>query len=226
MMPESVRRFILYFMRFTARDYFYVNSDVEAITWIQEQLEVEYLDITNPPVELQTAILELVVQPQGVGSSFIRNILENSDLFSIRYELVKLFLRELYKLMWDVSEPSSEKIKYYVLHSPRVRNEVGWVEIEPTGSCKTDRLDFPFPPYSDDISVFIHHPHALELLKNATAPIVKAFSGGTLDTQSVKMALHSKYSLSNSLTDKLPELEGLPKFKVVIGSSDDDIVKP
>ena len=93
------------------------------------------------------------------------------------------------------------------MHSEIHRHEAAWLDITPSGSCGRkllykyilyitacfstvpdlitpytvdEKVDFAFPPFSNDISVFVHHPNAAQLLVNETAPIIKSFSGGIM----------------------------------------------
>ncbi len=85
-----------------------------------------------------------------------------------------------------------------------------------------EKLDFAFPPFSDDVSIYVNHPNAIDLLFKENAPLIKAFSGGLLQTGLVKIALKKKYMEWSEIAERsLPELQGIPRYRVTIGSSID-----
>lgn len=66
-------------------------------------------------------------------------------------------------LTWPLPQSLGHKVKYYSLHQAAVRQEVAWVDFRTRGVCKDEGLAVLFPPYSNDISIFVRHPDAVDV---------------------------------------------------------------
>lgn len=147
---------------------------------------------SRPPlliaILIQGRIASLLADPRVHGCALIRGLLDKPDAFGVRKELVHKALVTLYKLMWDkwdvralrcsacpmaqsrvnLAPPAGpqrlgRRIKFYILHSEKVRKESAWVDFKVRGSCLEEGRTVLFPPYSNDVSIYVNHPDAVEV---------------------------------------------------------------
>ena len=132
------------------------------------------MDITRPPREFHGAILDALIDPKGQGSIMFRKMLEVPEQYKIRPQLVHDFIKVLHMVLWNPIEKLNAKIKYYILHSAEVRHESAWVDFEIGKRCDMEQRAVMFPPYSNDISIFVHHPQAVRIKRNQSATFVQS----------------------------------------------------
>lgn len=68
----------------------------------------------------------------------IRNMIKNPDNYGIRSEIILMFIKSFYKILWDRSNPLSEKLKIDNLIGRR--EEKGFVEIRSNEACERKKM--------------------------------------------------------------------------------------
>ena len=97
--------------------HFYMHTDVHAFEELMDALKADHRlqptvsGMTQPEEwadflrgaapELQDALLEHLLEPAHIGCGHIRLMLQHSDEYGIRKELVLSFLRAFYRLWWE-----------------------------------------------------------------------------------------------------------------------------
>jgi hypothetical protein len=216
--PDQAKALILRFLRYDPRPYFYMHTDTIALAWAQDKVgATDWFDPTNPPPAMRASLLDVLVQPLALGSVLLQKIAKFPDLFGVRRQLLPMFVRALYEVLWDPEEKLNRKIRYYVLHSPGTRRESAWVEFDVGGSCLEEGRYPAFPPFSDGVSVFVHHPRAIEAHRNRTASILRSMTGGFLQVPAIQRELKIKGDeWRAAVEDEYGPLAGLPKYRVTV----------
>ena len=120
--------------------------------------------------------------------------------------------------MWDPLNPQARKIRYYILHAPKLNGqytESAWVQFETDVVCAAENKIVAFPPWSDGVSIFISHPQGRRTVLRDVGLFVKGRSGGTWDSNELRDMAVEIYEHWARLTEESNEkLKGLPKFRV------------
>ena len=64
---------------------------------------------------------------------------------------------------WLPLQPLNKLIKYYVLPSDTTRHESAWVDFQVVGDCADEERAVLFPPYSEDVALWVYHPEAAKV---------------------------------------------------------------
>ncbi|CAD7945842.1 unnamed protein product [Amoebophrya sp. A25] len=76
-------------------------SDDRAVGHLEDQLEIENLDLSNPPKEMREKIMQLLLDhPQNQGDAFIRMLMKTPQRFGVSKNLVREVLRQFYLQLW------------------------------------------------------------------------------------------------------------------------------
>ena len=222
---NDVKGLLVRYLTFMKQTWFYVHTDTKALAWVEreigfdrERYDVNWLDITRPPREFQDALLDALTQVEGTGSLMFKHMLELPERYKIRKGLIETFIRALYLVLWDPEQPLNSRIKYYVLHAPGPRHESAWIEFAMGNRCFKENRVVMFPPFSDGISVFVHHAQALEIRRNQTATYVQSMMGGTGDLKEISEKIQSKGKDWDEVSKVASSdvLKGLPRYRVVV----------
>lgn len=73
------------------------------------------LNILNPRSQLIPALSELILKPENIGDLHIKMMLKYPNQFAIRPDIVKMFLKSFYKLLWNKDEELSKKLELEIL---------------------------------------------------------------------------------------------------------------
>lgn len=86
--------------------------DDEAIDHIEKEtgIQMDLKTLINPGQTVQPELLNVLIKPENQGCRHIKSLLKNSDFYSIRVELVQMFIRTFFKVLWDKSSLLSEKV--------------------------------------------------------------------------------------------------------------------
>ena len=226
---HDIKELIVRYLTYMQQQWFYVHTDTKALAWIEreigfdrERYNVNWLDITRPPMEFKDALLDALTQVEGTGSMMFKNMLTIPERYKIRKELVETFIRSLYLVLWDPEQPLNSRIKYYVLHAPGPRHESAWVEFAMGSRCHKEHRVAMFPPFSEGISIFVHHAQALEIKRNQTATYVQSMMAGTGDLKDISERIQSKGKDWDeaSKQSSMDVLKGLPRYRVIVMNED------
>ena len=235
---NAVEKWIKYENAINFRKYFYLNTDTDAVAFVENQISKsnhpnsnsdEPLDITLPPEIMQDAVLKALITPNGTGCPHLKAILTHPEKYNIRLQLVEEFITHVYRFMWDMNEPLRKKIKLYIYHAPYVGQtqtqpalqlprEAAWINLISDATCWNEKKVAIFPPWSEDVSVFIYQPQAVKELHKSTARFIKGMMGGAGSTGEILPKLEEKYEVWDVQTKStLKTMQGIPVFDVTIG---------
>ena len=91
--------------------------------------------------------------------------------FSIRREIVDMFITSFFKLLWNKQNPLSSKLELEILTGDH--KEVGFIEVRSEEACQKQQLAPLIPTKNKFISVFINNLDAVSIRR---AQISKFFS--------------------------------------------------
>ncbi len=143
---------------------FIMCTDDFALNHLERELSIEGLNINNPRPQIQAEILEALTKPENVGDSHLRMLLKYYEKYSINPDLVKLFLKSYYKLLWDKKNLLSSKLKLEVLVGEH--RESAFLEVRSNEACTKAQLApliTPREPGSEGLSIFINHLDAVSI---------------------------------------------------------------
>jgi len=73
------------------------------------------LNIQNPKGYLVNDLLGVLVKPENIGDLHLKMMVKYPQQFSIRKEIVEMFLRAFYKILWDKDNDLYQKLELDVL---------------------------------------------------------------------------------------------------------------
>ena len=88
--------------------------------------------------------------------------------------------------------------------------------------CLKENRIAMFPPFSEGISIFVHHAQALEIKRNQTATYVQSMMAGTGDFKDIAEKLQSKGKDWDEASKQASSeiLKGLPRYRVIVMNGD------
>ena len=158
--------------------HFYMHTDAHALDALIEalkadpQLQTAALDsmgfedwfefLRNPPQEMRACLLEHLVEPAHIGCGHIRLMLQQSDEYGIRKELVVAYLRALHRLWWE----GASEVTLTVLPGHHREGAVVNVRLD-AGVWSLSRIPL-ISPACDGRQMFINHPDVSAYLRRKT----------------------------------------------------------
>jgi len=91
------------------------------------------LDLRNPRPQDQAEILDALTEPENVGDLHIQLLLRYPNMYEIDVELVKLFIRAYYTVLWDNTNGYSNKLLLQVLIGEHT--ESAFLEVRSNQAC-------------------------------------------------------------------------------------------
>lgn len=165
---KQVKLYLNEYIEWMEQDYFYWCLDDEACDYVESEIGVEGLDFTDPRDDLESEMLNLLVNPSGIGDLHLKNLLKHSELYSARPEAVQYLIRSYYELLWDKSNSINQYIALEIL--PGSHNETAWLEIKSVQECFTLQvapLVTPREGSKTELSVFVHHYDGVLIKRNS-----------------------------------------------------------
>jgi len=147
---------------------FYMHTDAHAF---ESLMAANDADMQNPEVWFDSlhhaeprerdALLEHLVDPAHVGCGHIRLMLQRSDEYGIRTELVRSFLRSFYRLWWD----GAPELTLTLL--PGGHEEAAVVNVRVDGLAWGYSAIPLIAPACGGSQMFVNHPDVQALLRDA-----------------------------------------------------------
>ncbi len=73
------------------------------------------MNINNPRVQLIPELYSLITKPENIGDLHMKMMLKYPEQFAIRKEIVTMFLKSFYKLLWNKEDSLSQKLELEIL---------------------------------------------------------------------------------------------------------------
>jgi hypothetical protein len=140
---------------------FYFDTDDKAVAHLEKQLSISGLDIQSPKDEYKEKLLTALEEPENEGDLHISLMLKSPDLYAVRVQTVKHFLRVFYSTLWDDAD-YQDKLTLDVL--PGSHTETAFIEIRTEDTCNIEQVSpLVSPRDGDSTSVFINHIDAASI---------------------------------------------------------------
>ena len=85
------------------------------------------LNIQNPKGSLVNDLLRVLVKAENIGDLHFKLMINYPHEFSIRKEIVEMFLRAFYKILWNKNDDLYQKLELDVLLGDH--NESAFIEV-------------------------------------------------------------------------------------------------
>ena len=207
---------------------FYMHTDARAFEALKDTLQANprfqtaaidrrgpedwFEFLRNPPHDLREALLDHLMEPAHIGCGHIRLMLQHSDEYGIRKELVVAYLRALCRVWWE----GAPEVTMTVLPGDHGEGAVVNVRLS-TGVWSLSRVPL-ISPACDGRQMFVNHPDVSAYLRRKTVQnLVRS-----RDPLAVEASQESKLQKA---IDELAERQlgvtlgylakGLPVFEVV-----------
>jgi hypothetical protein len=185
------------YLQYMKAEFFYMCTDDSALNHLEEEISVTGLNLRSPKKQVQLDTLEALVEPDNNGDLHIKMLLRYPDMYGIDVELVKMFLRAFYKVLWDQSNPYSQKLILDILIG--THTESAFLEVRSNQGCtaaKQAPLIRPNEPVKDGLSIFVNHLDAasikrVEIAKFFSEYINKQKGGVSPETFHARMDHHA-----------------------------------
>ncbi|EGR32784.1 hypothetical protein IMG5_070660 [Ichthyophthirius multifiliis] len=109
---ESVDTFLKSYLQYIKQEKFYFATDDDAIFHLEREtgitLNIETL--RNPNENDKPELLKALIKAENQGDRHIKNLLKNSDLYSIRPEIIQMFIKAFFGILWNKQNPLKSKL--------------------------------------------------------------------------------------------------------------------
>jgi len=153
-----------------SRDKFYYDIDTNAINYFKSICNCPQLNIADPPESKKAILLNATTDYQSQGDEFFSKLLNNTQAFSIRPELVSSVIRAFYKVMWNKADPLHRRIKFVLLRGDY--DPKGFVMVKTPGYCNSQLLAPMISPELCSKQMGIYHGDAAVLLRTEIAGVM------------------------------------------------------
>lgn len=158
---ENVDVFLSEYLKQMQHNIFYMCTDDTAISHIEKEMQIEGLNIFNPRNQIVDELSNLVIKPENIGDLHIKMMLKYPEQFSIRKEIVEMFIISFYKILWNKNNDLSSKLELDILSGEH--NESAFVEVRSEHACQQQELAPLIPTKNKSISVFTNHLDAVSI---------------------------------------------------------------
>jgi len=73
------------------------------------------LNLHNPRPQIIPDLFNLISKPENIGDLHIKMMLKYPEQFAIRREIVSMFLKSFYKILWNKEDRLTNKLELEVL---------------------------------------------------------------------------------------------------------------
>lgn len=147
-------------------DEFYWCTDDIAINHLQATLQEYDINIVEPRYDLQYMILDVITDPNNIGDVHFKTLLTESDRLNIRRELVEMFIRTFYEVLWDKRQVYSSKIFHEQLIGSH--QESAFIDIRNDKDCNAPLLTSN-EMRINGVSVYLNHQEASKVRRSQMA---------------------------------------------------------
>ena len=168
-----------------ANAHFYFHTDAHAVDNLKETLGEE-IDIKTGKGASEEDFLNALVDPENIGCGHIKYmILHGKEKYNIRPELVKEFIKSLYRLLWD----REKKIELRILDDEHTEGAV--VKIVAEGEITGDTKIPVVKPNTDAGQIFIYYPQVAKRAREDMAARIEEIIGQPIDEQRFREELEN-----------------------------------
>ena len=146
---------------------FHMCTDDEAVSHLEKELHIEGFNIFHPRIQSIPQLYDLIIKPENVGDLHLKMMLKYPEQFAVRKEIVEMFIRSYYKILWDKRNDLHMKLDLDVLVGEH--NEVAFVEVRSEKGCQEEGLAPLMRSMNEDGSVFVNYLDAVSVVRKDIA---------------------------------------------------------
>lgn len=161
---DAVDRFFAGYLQYMKQEKFYMCTDDEALNHLEADsgLEVNIETLRDPPEANKKDLMTYLLKPENTGCAHIKRMLRMPDFYSLRLELVQMFLTAFYKVLWDHSSELRNRIKLDRLVGQH--QEAAFLEVRSNDACKTAQIaPLVKQKHEGGQSLFVNHIDAVSI---------------------------------------------------------------
>jgi len=163
----SVDHFFGQYLQFMKPKKFIMCTDDFAINHVERELNIEGINILNPRQSLMNHILNAAIKPENIGDLHLKMMLKYPKQFSIRREMVEMFLISFYKILWNKELEYSRKLELVVLAG--THKESAFIEVRSDHACQANKLAPLLITKNRTIMSFVNHLDAASIRRGQLA---------------------------------------------------------
>eukprot|EP00386_Alphamonas_edax_P004565 GDKI01014416.1.p1 GENE.GDKI01014416.1~~GDKI01014416.1.p1 ORF type:complete len:379 (+),score=59.04 GDKI01014416.1:193-1329(+) len=149
-----------YLKSFPAGRKFYHCTDDRAVAHIEKQLDITGLDITDPADSIKDQILTVMNEPQNIGDTHLKLILQHPDWYHVAdNEVAKMLLKSFFTVLWDSKHPLRDRLMLDVLAA--TAHPKAFLEVLTNEDCEKADMAPMIKPRNKDVSVIVNHMSAV-----------------------------------------------------------------
>ena len=95
----AVDQYFEAYLRCMEMPLFYMCTDQASLDHLKKELAITDLDIFSPDKSIQDDLLEALIEPQNVGDSHLKMMLEYPELYSIEKDVVEYYITSFYTML-------------------------------------------------------------------------------------------------------------------------------
>ena len=155
---ENVTDYFETYLKCMEMSRFYMCTDQAAVDHMAKELALDDIDMYDPDPEIVEDLLEAVVEPNNIGDSHLKMMIDKPELYSINKTIVEFYLYAFYSVLWDEENPLHEILYLEVLQGSHV--ETAFLEVKVNDECLLELvapLVIPTEGADDTISMFVNH---------------------------------------------------------------------
>lgn len=162
---EVYNLFTVYLDTMDHNEFYWCTDDI-AINHIQNQLQEYDINIVEPRYDLQFQILDIIDDPRNIGDTHFKTLLTEYERLSIRRDLVSLFIRVFYEVLWDTRQIYSSKIYHEQLVGAHL--EQAFIDIRNDKDCNAPLITAN-QMKSMGVSTYLNHQEASKVRRSQMA---------------------------------------------------------
>ncbi|OMJ70354.1 hypothetical protein SteCoe_31686 [Stentor coeruleus] len=181
---------------------FYMCTDQISIDHVMKELAIDNLDIFNPGESIQANLLEALLEPNNIGDTHLRMLVEYPELYSINNDVVKHLIKAFYTVLWDDENPLREILYLDILQG--THTETGFLEVKINQECLLEEVAPLIAPKDTEdsvMSLLVNHIDAVEIRRKQ---IAQFFAAVEIRRKQIAQFFAEKIDYDNGVTtDKL-----------------------
>lgn len=160
---EAVDRFFVGYLKYMKQEKFYMCTDDGAIEHLEADsgLEVNIDLLRNPPEANKKDLLSFLMKPENTGCAHIKRMLRMPDFYSIRLEIVQMFLTSFYKVLWNGDSSLKGRLRLDRLVGQH--KEAAFLEVRSNEACKTAQIAPLIKQKNEAGQIYTNHIDAVSI---------------------------------------------------------------
>lgn len=166
---EAVDRFFTSYLKTMKQEKFYMCTDDDALDHLEADsgLQVTIDMLRSPPEANKKDLLQFLMKPDNTGCSHIKRMLKMPDFYSIRLEIVQMFLSSYFSVLWDRENPLRARLLLERLVGNH--DEGAFLEVRSNEACQTAQIAPLIKPKNEGKSLFVNHIDAASIRRKQLA---------------------------------------------------------